>query len=221
MFLVKAIAHFKEREKRNRGLVRFAISSAAFIVLVGLNTFLIIKYIYDNRGQIAETADKIITSAIDKTAEYTVRGAIATASTFSKAYDAGVIKQFENLSITYSSSKYEFDKDKDKKIYEIELVLDNSIPSNEEIYFGSLVQKNYLIACDGDDFVYEIIPEDGDAGYAQDRELIALVEFFVGREYTKYGKILPGKSRHKILAVVPNDVEIKYLLFLGKRIDIN
>lgn len=216
--LVNIILNLKsDIAKRNKNIIRLVVSVVVLIFFGGLNTFLIIKYIYDNRNEIGEKAESLINTAIDKTAEYTVRGAIATASTFTKSYNSKTIKQFENLDISYSSNKFEIDGD--KKIYEIELVLDNRIKRNEEIYFGSLVQKNYLIACDADDFVYKIVPEDSDSGYIKDQSLIALVEFLIGREYTKFGKILPGKTRHKILVVVPKDIEISYLQFLDKRIN--
>lgn len=179
--LVKVILNFKsDKGLRNKNIIRTVVSAVVFVILGGLNTFLIIKYVYDNRNEIGKTAYSLITTAIDKTAEYMARGAIATASTFTKSYNSNVIKQFENLDISYSSSKFEIDED--NKIYEIELVLDNKIQRNEEIYFGSLVQKNYLIACDIDDYVYKIVPEDADSGFIKDQSLIALVEFFVGRE---------------------------------------
>ena len=203
---IKFILHFKEREIRNKNVVIFAVSLICFTVLGGLNTVLIIKHVYDNRQKIIEAAGGIIGTAIDKTAEYAVRGAIATASTYRKLVNKAVIKQFKGLDITYSSSRFEIDGD--KKIHEIELVLDNKMPKGEDIYVGNLVQNNYLIACDTDDFVYPIIPQDGDSGYIEDRE------------YTKYGKILPGKSRHKILVVTAKDIELAYMQFLDRRIDI-
>ena len=217
---VNFLINFKgDKEKRNKNIIRFVFSTALVLFLGGLNVFFIIKYIYDNRDEIAHAADELITTAIDKSVEYTVRGAIGTVSTFSRSYNASVIKQFENLDIDFSSSRFEIEED--QKIYEIEVILDNRIRRNEDIYFGSIVQNNYLIACDSDDFVYRIIPEDADSGFIKDRALISLVEYFVGREYTKYGKIVPGKSLHKILVVVPEEVEISYLKYFEKRIEIN
>jgi hypothetical protein len=58
-------------------------------------------------------------------------------------------------------------------------VLDNNTPPDEELYFGNLVVKNYLIACDEEDFVYDIVPEDADAGFVSDSGLISLLEFFM------------------------------------------
>ncbi|GMO42194.1 MAG: hypothetical protein Pg6C_03540 [Treponemataceae bacterium] len=208
---VNAVLNFKsDKTKRNKNIIRFVVSAAVFYIFWRIKhvhdnqpTPLRIKYVYDNRAEIEKTAVSLITTAIDKTVEYTMRGAIATASTFTKTYNSNVIKQFENLDISCSSSKFEIADG--KKIYEIELMLDNRIQRNEEIYFGSLVQKNYLIACDAD------------SGFIKDQSLIALVEFFVGREYTKFGKIMPGKTLHKILVAVPEAIEISYLQFLDKK----
>lgn len=216
--LVKLILHFKEKETRNRNIVIFVTASICFIFLCGLNTFLIIKHVYDNRNKIADATFELLGSAIDKTAELTVRGAMATASAYRSSVTTTVINRFKGLEITYSSSRFEIEED--KKIYEIALVLDNNLPAKEEIYFGNLVQNNYLAACDTEDFAYAIIPQDGDSGFIEDRALISLVEFFFNREYTKYGKILPGKTMHKVLVVVPRDVELAYMQFLDRRIDI-
>jgi hypothetical protein len=82
------------------------------------------------------------------------------------------------------------------------------------------VVKNYLIACDEDDFVYDIVPEDADAGLTRYGELVSALEFFLNREYSKFGKILPGKSRHKILVKVPEDINITSVRFLDTRIEI-
>ncbi|GHV11156.1 hypothetical protein FACS189491_01890 [Spirochaetia bacterium] len=217
--LVGVIINFKKDvEKRKKYFFQLIISIILFIVLGGVNTYLIIKYVYDNREIIAEKADAAINTAIDKTAEYSTRGVLATASAYSKSYNASIIKQFENLAISFSSSTFEI-KD-GKKVYEIEVLLDNKIPQNEEIYFGNLVAKNYLIACDADEFVYDIVPMDTDAGFSNSSELISFFEFLLDREYSKYGKILPGKTRHKILVMVPENVDIVSLRFLDKKINV-
>ncbi|GHV58205.1 hypothetical protein AGMMS49579_25270 [Spirochaetia bacterium] len=217
--LVGVIINFKKDiEKRKKCFFQLIISIILFIVLGGVNTYLIIKYVYDNREIIAEKADAAINTAIDKTAEYSTRGVLATASAYSKSYNASIIKQFKDLAISFSSSTFEI-KD-GKKVYEIELLLDNKIPQNEEIYFGNLVAKNYLIACDADEFVYDIVPMDTDAGFSNSSELISFFEFLLDREYSKYGKILPGKTKHKILVMVPENVDIVSLRFLDKKINV-
>ncbi|GHU79232.1 hypothetical protein FACS189462_4790 [Spirochaetia bacterium] len=217
--LVGVIINFKKDiEKRKKCFFQLIISIILFIVLGGVNTYLIIKYVYDNREIIAEKADAAINTAIDKTAEYSTRGVLATASAYSKSYNASIIKQFKDLAISFSSSTFEI-KD-GKKVYEIEVLLDNKIPQNEEIYFGNLVAKNYLIACDADEFVYDIVPMDTDAGFSNSSELISFFEFLLDREYSKYGKILPGKTKHKILVMVPENVDIVSLRFLDKKINV-
>jgi hypothetical protein len=217
--LIGIIKNFKtDKKKLKENCVKFGVFILAFIGLGCLNTVMILKYAYDRREKIAAAADSLITGAIDKTAEYGARGLLATASAYNKNYNANIIKKFENLKISYLTSKSEVHED--KKIYEIELALDNRIPQEEEIYFGDLVVKNYLIACDEDDFVYDIVPEDADAGLSKEKELVALLEFFLDREYSKFGKILPGKSRHKILVEVPGNININSVRFLGEKIEI-
>jgi len=89
------------------------------------------------------------------------------------------------------------------------------------LYTGDLVVKNYLIACDKDDFAYRILPVDDDAGFTEvGTELVSLFEFILNREYSKFGKILPGKTKHSFLVITPKDVSITSMQFLGKKIDI-
>jgi hypothetical protein len=40
----------------------------------------------------------------------------------------------------------------------------------------------------------------------------------MNREYSKFGTILPGKTRHKILVEVPENVNISSLRFLDTKI---
>jgi hypothetical protein len=206
----------KDNEKVRMNVVKLVLFSLSFALLGGLNAILIIKYAFDNKEKIADTADKAIIQAIDKTAEYTVRSLTVTASTYSKAYNANIIKQFENLDISYLSEKSET-KD-GKKVYEIELEFNNNIALNEQIYLGSMISNKYLLACDSDDYVYDTVPLDTGA-FTDDRGLISLFEFIFDRDYTKYGNILRGKSKQKILVSVPADVNIAYLRFLDKKIE--
>lgn len=208
----------KDHGKVRTHVVRLIVFSAAFVVLGGLNAVLIIKYAFDRRDAIIETADQAIGKAIDKTAEYTARSITGTAQAYSKAYNANIIKQFEHLDIRYVSQTSETKEG--KKVYEIELELQNNIPPNEQLYFGSIIANKYLLACDADDYVYAIVPLDSDAGFTDEDGLVSLFEFILDREYSKYGKILPGKTKHKILVSVPETVTIAYLQFLNKKIAI-
>jgi len=206
----------KDNEKVRINVIKLIAFSLAFIILGGLNTILIIKYSYDNRAKIADAADKVITSAIDTTAKYAARSLTATASEYGKAYNSNVIKQFENLDIKYLS---ETSETKDgKKVYEITLEFNNNIPLNEQLYLGSIISNKYLLACDAEDYVYDIVPVDSGA-FTDDKGLITLFEFIFDRDYTKYGNILRGKSKQKVLVSVPQDVQIAYLRFLNKKID--
>jgi hypothetical protein len=218
--IIGVVLNFKkDKKKMKMHFIRFGVFIFLFVGLGIVNTVLIGKYVYDNREKIAGAADTLITGAIDKTAEYTTRSIVATASAYTRYYNASIIKRFENLTISYLTCKFEIQDG--KKIYEIELALDNNMPQEEELYFGDLVVKNYLIACDEDDFVYDIVPEDADAGLTTFGELVSVMEFFLNREYSKFGKILPGKTRHKILVEVPENINITSVRFLDKKIAIN
>jgi hypothetical protein len=215
--LIGIILNFKKNnEKIRANVVRIIVFSLAFFVMGTVNTVLIIKYIYDNKEKIANVADKAINTAIDKTAEYTVRSLMATSSTYSRVYNANIIKQFENLDIRYLS---ETSETKDgKKVYEIELEFNNDVPLNEQIYLGNIISQKYLLACDSDDYVYDAVPVDSGA-FTDETGIISLFEFIFNRDYTKYGNILRGKSKQKILVSVPEDVDIAYLRFLNRKID--
>jgi hypothetical protein len=208
----------KDKAKVRRSGVTLIVCIAVLVVTGGANAVLIVKYVFDNRQKIADAADSAIGKAIDKSAEYTARSITETASAYGRAYNEKIIKQFENLDIRYLSNTHEV-KD-GKKVYAVELELNNNIPRNEELYFGSIIANKYLLACDKDDYVYDIVPADEDAGFTTDRDLISLFEFILNREYTKYGKILPGKTKHKILVSMPEDLDIAYLQFLNRRIDL-
>jgi len=215
--LIGIILNFKkDNEKIRVNVIRIIVFSLAFFVMGAVNTVLIIKYLYNNKEKVANAADKAITTAIDKTAEYTVRSLTTTASTYSKAYNANIIKQFENLDIRYLS---ETSETKDgKKVYEIVLEFNNNIPLNEQLYLGNIISQKYLLACDSDDYVYDAVPVDSGA-FTDETGIISLFEFIFNRDYTKYGNILRGKSKQKILVSVPENVNIAYLRFLNKKIE--
>jgi hypothetical protein len=206
----------KNNEKVRTNVIRLVLFSVSFALLGGLNAILIIKYAFDNKEKIANTADKMIIQAIDKTAEYTVRSIIVTASTYSKAYNSNIIKQFENLDIRYLSETSETSDG--KKVYEIELEFNNNIPLNEQLYLGNIISSKYLLACDSEDYVYEAVPMETGA-FTDHQGLISLFEFIFNRDYTKYGHILRGKTKQKILVSVPENVDIAYLRFLDRKIE--
>jgi hypothetical protein len=208
----------KDRAKVCRGGVALIVCAAVLVVTGSVNAVLIAKHLFDNREKIAGAADSATGRVIDKPAEYTARSITETASACGMAYNDKTIKQFENLDIRYLSRTHEVRDG--KKIYERVLELNNRVPRNEELCFGNIIANKYLLACDKDDCVYDIVPVDGDAGFTTDRDLISLFEFILNREYAKYGKILPGKTKHTILVLTPEDVDIARLQFLDRRIDL-
>lgn len=229
--LIGIIANFKKNNEKVRKNVIIIVLCIALTCVFGiLDAVLIIKYVYNNQDKIAKSAANLAERAVTTGFELTTKGAMAAASTYKQIYNDNLIKQFENLSISFLSKREELTEKRsdmrlkdleDSKITEIELVFDNQIPQTEELYTGDLVVKNYLIACDKDNFVYRILPVDDDAGFtAAGSELVSLFEFILNREYSKFGKILPGKTKHKFLVITPKDVTITSMQFLGKIITI-
>jgi hypothetical protein len=81
-----------------------------------------------------------------------------------------------------------------------------------------MISNKYLLACDSEDYVYEAVPMDTGA-FTDDTGLISLFEFIFNRDYTKYGNILRGKTKQKILVSVPEEQSIAYFRFLDRKID--
>jgi hypothetical protein len=142
-FIVFSIKKNQEKIKKFRLL--FIIFFALSLILSGLDIYLIISYIYNNRNVIIE-------KTIEKSSDIISDSLAQTVSGFEKNWDKTLLKKFENLDITLVSSNQ---KVKDKKIiYTLELLFNNTNPDNAKIYFHDLLENNYLVACDKDDVVF-------------------------------------------------------------------
>jgi hypothetical protein len=94
-------------------------------------------------------------------------------------------------------------KDK-KKNYTIELTLNNTAPEDEKMYVYILLDDNYLIACDQNDYTYSLTsyldPDD---------------------QYEYYDEtIISGKSRLTVYTELDEADEIAYLQFNDKEISL-
>jgi hypothetical protein len=118
-------------------------SAIIFVLLIGVNIFLIVTYIYKNRENI-----------LNKTSDGVAMGLASTFQNFEKNWDKNRLKQLENLTISLSEIKYEVEED--KKQCMIELIFENRAPADMKLYFSDLLGNNYLVACDKDDFVYSL-----------------------------------------------------------------
>lgn len=231
MALVGIIANFKkDNEKIRKNIIKIVLCIVLTCVCGVIDGVLVTKYLYDNREKVVEVAGNLAEKAVTTGFELTTKGAMAAANTYNNLYNERIIKQFENLSVSFLSKREEVTSSRfdvsirdleDSKITEIELLFDNNISRTEELYTGDLVVKNYLIACDKDDFTYRILPVDDDAGFTgAGSALVSLAEFILNREYSKFGKILPGKTKHTFLVITPKDTTITTMRFLGKKIGI-
>jgi hypothetical protein len=117
-------------------------------------------------------------------------GIAKAAQSFEKNWDKGRLKQLEKLHISFSSMDYEIQKE--SKIYDIELIFNNTSPAEEKLYLDDLIGNHYLVVCDRDDFAYTIL-------FKQNSNTI----------------ILFGKSKYRFNVTVPKDVDITHARFVN------
>jgi hypothetical protein len=139
----------KDEAKRKRTSIMFFSSLILFIVLIGLDIYLIVSYVYTNRNA-------IIDKTIEKSSDILSKGLALTASNFEKNWDKNLIKKYENLEVSIYSSKFKVVKGNKK--YQIELLFNNSNLDENKIYLHDLVGNNYIVVCDKDDLVYILNP---------------------------------------------------------------
>lgn len=132
-------------DAKNKSLKILIPSAVVWVLLIIVNVFLIITYLYKN-------SDTIIDKSLRKSSEIISQGLVLTAQNFEKNWDKNRLSQLEKLTI--SSSTTSFEKKDGAKIYNIELIFDNNSPADIKLYLDDLIGNNYLVACDKDDFVY-------------------------------------------------------------------
>jgi hypothetical protein len=149
-------------------------------------------------------------------------GIAKAAQSFEKNWDKGRLKQLQKLHISFSSMDYEIQKE--SKIYDIELIFDNTSPAEEKLYLDDLIGNHYLMVCDKDDFVYTIplfytSIEKTKTQVQKDDGVTAKTET-VSKQYTD--TIIPfGKSKYRFNVTVPSDVEINHARFVHTDIPFN
>jgi hypothetical protein len=186
-FIYSSIKKQTDLQKKS---LKFLLSAAfAWILLIGVNVFLIMKFAYNN-GEIIldtalETTDRLISNSYSLTNQF-----------FEKKWEKNRLIKLEKLTIFLDSIKYETRGDLRK--YTLVLIFNNNNPTDVKLYFSDLLDNNYIVACDKDDFVYPMELKD------------------------KQGEIiLFGKSRHYFLVDVPKDVEIDHIRYVYKNITLN
>jgi len=186
-FIFSAITKQNDLHKKS---FRFLLSAAfAWILLIGVNTFLVIKFIYNN-------GEKIINTALETTDRTVSNGYTFFTQYFEKKLEENRLAKLDKLTIFLDSIKYETKGDYRK--YTIGVILNNNNPMDVKLYFSDLLEKNYIVACDKDDYVYpiELRDKQGDL-------------------------ILFGKSRHYFVTDVPKNVEIDHIRYIYKNITLD
>lgn len=220
LFLVVAISlialiynNVKKNGEAKKKCLRVLIPSAAiWVVLIGVNIFLIVTFLYKNK-------DEIIDQAVRIPAEMTGKGLALTFQSFEKNWDQNRIQQLQNLHISFSSMDFE-NKD-GEKIYSIELIFDNNSPTDVKLYLDDLIGNHYLAACDSDNFAYSL------------QLFYTSLEIEKTTETTSNGTterttqtskqysdtIIPfGKSRYSFNITVPENIELTHVRFLNNSI---
>jgi energy-coupling factor transporter transmembrane protein EcfT len=202
----------KNGEAKKKCLQILIPSAAVWVVLIGVNIFLIITFLYKNK-------DEIIDQAVRIPAEMAGKGLALTFQSFEKNWDQNRIQQLQNLYISFSSM--DFENKNGEKIYSIELIFDNNTPAEVKLYLDDLIGNHYLAACDSDDFAYSL------------QLVYTSIEIEKTTEMTSNGTtekttqtsrqysdtIIPfGKSRYRFNITVPEDVEITHVRFLNNTI---
>jgi hypothetical protein len=179
----------KQTVLQKQSLKFLLLAAFTWILLIGVNTFLIIKFIYNN-------GEKIVDTALETTDRLVSDGYTLPIQFFEKKLEKNRLAKLEKLTIFLNSIKHEARGDLIK--YTIEVIFNNNSPTNVKLYFSDLLDNNYIVACDKDDFVYplELKEKQGDM-------------------------ILFGKSRHYFLVDVPKDVEIDHIRYIYKNITLD
>ncbi len=189
------------KKKSLKVLIPLAI---AWVVLIGVDTVLIVNYVYKNREGL-----------LDKSAEMVGRGFALTFQGFEKNWDKNRLQQLQNLHISFSSMDYELQNE--SRVYDIELIFDNTSPTEVKLYLDDLIGNHYLLVCDKDDFVYTLplfyttIRKSQTTKQTDDEE-----DSWTREDSVQYSNtIIPfGKSRFRFNVTVPGDVEITHARFV-------
>jgi len=199
----------KKNEAAKKRSLRVLIPSAiAWFVLSAAAVALLVGYVYKNR-------ESLLDKAVSVPAEAAGKGFALTFQSFEKNWDKNRLKQLESLRISFSSMEYEVVDD--TKLYDIELIFDNTSPADTKLYLDDLIGNHYLLVCDRDDFVYTLpltytktrttrTSENSNEGESSRTETAS----------TQYNNTIipPGKSRFRFNVTVPDDVELTHARFV-------
>jgi hypothetical protein len=129
--------------------LKFLLATAfLWVLLIGVNTFLVVKFVYSSGERIVETALETQTDAPAPQVHPWVR------QLFNKRQEENRLAKLENLTIFLDSINSQTRGD--ITIYTLELTFKNDNPLDVKLYVNDLLEDKYLVACDKDDFVYPV-----------------------------------------------------------------
>jgi hypothetical protein len=211
-------SNIKKDDVLKKKSFKFLVSSAVlWVIFIGINIALIVMFLHKNREEILDKSVRI-------PAEMAGKGLALTFQSFEKNWDQNRIQQLQNLHI--SSSTMDYIIENETRIYDIELIFDNTSPAEIKLYLDDLIGNHYLVVCDKDDFVYLLEVSDRLMSSVKTERSTEQTTDGVTERTTKTSTqyantIIPfGKSRFGFTVTVPRDVEITHARFVEKVIQL-
>jgi len=145
LLLVASLVLIKDQKKYWYVYLLLILS---FLIFGGLKVYSLVEYVVKNRTE-------IITKSLNTTSDVLSKGLTLTTSNFEKNWDKQIIEELKNIQIEVKSVNYE-NSDKGKKCI-LEIVIINNVSVNErKLYIHDLLENNYLVAYDNEDFVHTL-----------------------------------------------------------------
>ena len=167
----------------------YLLLSLSFLIFGSLKIYSLVEYVFKNRNE-------IISKSLSVTSDVLSKGLTLTASNFEKNWDKQIIEELKDVKVEIKSVNYET-TDKGNKCI-LELIIVNNVSNDQrKLYIHDLLENNYLVAYDNDDFVHTIDVKE----YEND-------------------KIPYGKSKGLFETNIDKDATIKGISFLNNKIEV-
>jgi major membrane immunogen (membrane-anchored lipoprotein) len=194
----------------------YKISVSIFTVFIIASSILLTGCIFsdESKEKVKDKAAEVIGDAAEYAGEMTANWIGTTTANIGKNYNEAVVKRMAYLDITVEKVESKIRDDK-RKLYKLELMVNNPAPANEKMYYHILLDDNYLVACNGDDYTYSLTLYDN--GYDDD----SIDEDDEDYDDDSYNDMInPGKSRIVAYTELPAEEAISYLQFIDKKISL-
>jgi hypothetical protein len=152
----------------------------------------------ESASYVQDTANKVAEAAGEVTANWLG----STVANVDESYNEAIVERLKYVEISVDKIDYEI-RDK-KKGYTIELTFNSTAPDEEKTYVDMLFDDNYIVACDRNDYVYNLSPYRN-----EDDEYYGYDDF-----------ILPGQSHLTVYTELNEADEIVNLQYIDKKISL-